>query len=70
MDGHEQEDIVRYRNKVFLPPMAEYEAQMATHDGTKLKQCDLILQPGEWRIIAQFQDKSCLHANNQPSSAW
>ena len=54
--------------KFFLPAMAKYKAWMATYDGPELKRCDLILQPGEQRIIAQFQDESCLHANNQPSS--
>jgi hypothetical protein len=70
MDGHEREDIVKYRNEVFLPAMAKYEAQMATYEGPELKRHDPILQPGERRIIAQFQDECCFHAHDQPSSAW
>ena len=37
MDGHKREDIIRYRNEVFLPAMADYEAWMATYDGPELK---------------------------------
>ena len=42
MDGHEREDV-KYRNEVFLPAMAKYEARMATYEGPELKRRDLIL---------------------------
>ena len=29
MDGHEREDVVKYRKEVFLPAMAQFEARMA-----------------------------------------
>lgn len=70
MDGHEREDVVKYRNKVFLPTMAKYEERMAKYEGPELKRHDPNLQPGERRIIAYFQDECCFHAHDQPSSAW
>jgi hypothetical protein len=37
MDGHEWEDVVKYRNEVFLPAMAKYEAHMATYEEPEFK---------------------------------
>ena len=32
MDGHEREDVVEYRNKVFLPALKEFEKHMAKYE--------------------------------------
>ena len=37
MDGHERADVVEYRNNVFLPAMAKFEAHMAQYEGPDLK---------------------------------
>ena len=29
MDGHEQDDVVEYRNRVFLPAITQFESRMA-----------------------------------------
>ncbi|KAF9510740.1 hypothetical protein BS47DRAFT_1487299 [Hydnum rufescens UP504] len=70
MDGHEREDVIHYRNDIFLPTMAKFESHMACYEGEDLKRHEPNLQPGEKRIIAQFHDESCFHANEFKSSAW
>ncbi|KIK32812.1 hypothetical protein CY34DRAFT_110837 [Suillus luteus UH-Slu-Lm8-n1] len=70
MDGHERDDVVKYRREVFLPLMAQYEAQMVQYEGPELKKVEPHLKPGEKRIIAQFHDECCFHANDQSNTAW
>ncbi|KAF9510731.1 hypothetical protein BS47DRAFT_1364327 [Hydnum rufescens UP504] len=70
MDGHEREDVIHYRNDIFLPTMAKFESHMACYEGEDLKRHEPNLQPGEKRIIVQFHDESCFHANEFKSSAW
>jgi len=70
MDGHERDDVVKYRREVFLPLMAQYEARMTHYEGPELKKVELVLKPGEKRIIAQFHDECCFHTNDQSNSAW
>lgn len=36
MDGHEREDVVKYRNEVYLPVMKEYKRQMVQFEGPEL----------------------------------
>ena len=61
MDGHEREDVVEYGNKIFLPKLAEYHLDDATGNLTKIMP---ELEEGQLRIIAQFHDESCFHAND------
>jgi hypothetical protein len=63
MDGHEQEDVVKYRNNVFLPRMKEFESWMTHYvleDGA-LKPVKPDLGPGQKKVIALFQDESSFH---------
>jgi len=73
LDGHEREDVVKYRNEEFLPRMKEFEARMSHYiqdpDGV-LKPVEPTLSPGQKKIIPLFQDESCFHANEYKSSAW
>lgn len=70
MDGHEREDVIAYRNEVFLPAMAKFEARMVQYDGPDMKPIKPKLAPGEKEIIPQFHDECCFHANDQASYAW
>ena len=73
MDGHERNDVVKYRNEKFLPLMAEYERQMVrwveNEDGT-FRRVEPELLPGEKRVIALFQDESSFHAGEYKSNVW
>ncbi|KAJ8588274.1 hypothetical protein M405DRAFT_740588, partial [Rhizopogon salebrosus TDB-379] len=64
------DDVVKYRREVFLPLMAQYEVRMTQYEGPELKKVEPILKPGEKRIIAQFHDECCFHANDQSNTAW
>jgi len=72
MDGHEREDVKKYRMEKFLPKMAEYEEAMVKWIavGSELKREDPILGPGERRIVPIFQDESSFHANEYKQSIW
>ena len=50
--------------------MAKYEAHMVHYKGSDLTRSELKLGEGEKEIIPLFHDESCLHANDQTSTAW
>ena len=70
MDGHERDDVVEYRNKVFLPAIARFEAHMAKHEGPELKKIMPEIQEGQHRIIIQYHDECCFHAYDEARSLW
>ncbi|EIN05877.1 hypothetical protein PUNSTDRAFT_115780 [Punctularia strigosozonata HHB-11173 SS5] len=70
MDGHEHSDVVAYQQDIFLPQMAHYEKSMVQFVGPELRRVEPNLGPGEKRIIAVFQDESCIHAGEYKSSVW
>jgi len=73
MDGHERDDVIKYRNEVFLPKMKEYERRMASYepDGKGgMKRIEPNLAPGEKELISEFQEETCCQANEHVSSAW
>ena len=70
MDGHERTDVVEYRNNVFLPAMAKFEARMVQYEGPDLKRSEPKLQHGDREIIALYHDESCFHANDFSQQAW
>jgi hypothetical protein len=69
MDGHERHDVVLYRDMIFLPLMKNFEDKMTRYDVNGLA-IPPALEPGERRIIAQFHDECCFHANDESSHAW
>lgn len=70
MDGHKHEDVVEYQDKVFLPAITRFESQMAKHEGPELIEELPELQEGEQRIIIQYHDESCFHANDEARNLW
>jgi hypothetical protein len=72
MDGHERPDIVEYWKNTFLPLMALHEKNMVqwAANGSKLVCVDPKLGPGDKRVIAVFQDKSCFHVNEYKQTVW
>ncbi|KAF9254123.1 hypothetical protein L218DRAFT_1055222, partial [Marasmius fiardii PR-910] len=72
MDGHEREDVVKYRNEVFLPIMVEYERRMAWWELTDdaLTHIPPVLRLDEKEIIPQFHDESTFHMNDFRMTAW
>jgi hypothetical protein len=70
VDRHEREDVVKYRNDVFLPAMAKFEERMTKFEGPELKKMEPTLREGEKEIIPQFHDESCLSVNDYKASTW
>jgi len=73
MDGHEREDVVDYWNKVFLPALKEFEKHVAKYERFDLdmegKESEIQkvmpeLEEGQRRIIIQYHDECCFHAND------
>ncbi|KAF8156091.1 hypothetical protein B0H34DRAFT_676160 [Crassisporium funariophilum] len=65
IDGHEREDVVAYREQVFLPKWKKFLNWMATWD----KDLKETLPPGR-RVIAWFRDESVFYAHNQRKKGW
>jgi hypothetical protein len=62
VNGHEREDVVLYRRKVFLPKWKNFMDRMATWD----KELNEYLPSGdEKRIIAWFHDESVFYAHDR-----
>ena len=70
MDGHEREDVVKYRQEVFLPAIKEFEARMAKFEGAELKRVSPTLKDGEKEVIMYFHDECCFHANDEARQLW
>jgi hypothetical protein len=69
VDGHEQDDIVEYRQKVFLPRWKELEPNLRawTQDGTG-EEVGERPQP-QW-VVVWFHDESMFYANNRQKKRW
>lgn len=72
MDGHERDDVVKYRKEVFLPLMEKYEKFMVQWMlvDSVLTRVEPKLGPGEKRIVPIFQDESSFHANEYKQTVW
>ncbi|KJA19534.1 hypothetical protein HYPSUDRAFT_204573 [Hypholoma sublateritium FD-334 SS-4] len=70
MDGHERADVVEYRQQIFLPLMAQFEARMVHYEGPELTRVAPNLAPGEREIIPNFHDESSFHGNEEVRSLW
>ncbi|KIO12001.1 hypothetical protein M404DRAFT_125666 [Pisolithus tinctorius Marx 270] len=70
MDGHEREDVVKYRMEVFLPAMKEFEKHMVHFEGPDLHWVEPNLTVGKRKVKAYFHDECCFHANDNANSAW
>lgn len=70
MDGHECDDVKKYRKEVFLPQMKEYERLMTHFDGPDLDETKPNLAEGEKEIIPCFHDESIFHHNDYSAKGW
>jgi hypothetical protein len=65
VDGHEQEDVVAYRQNVFLPRWANIKAR--TRDWSNGQPDPL---PHEQKIVVWFHDESIFYANDRRAARW
>jgi hypothetical protein len=71
VDGHEREDVVEYRNLVFLPAFAQYESRMRHYSGENMDEVTLpVLAPGMKEIVPLFHDESTFNSNDDGNKFW
>ena len=67
-DGHNRDDIVDYRDNVFLPRMLQYEKRMQEKD------MDVVIPPeltnGEKRVVLITHDESKFYCNEGKPLIW
>ena len=70
VDGHEREDIVTYRQDVFLPELAKIDATLRTwaEDGTKVLNAAAI--PNARHTVIWYHDESIFYANDRRTVRW
>ncbi|KAF8156692.1 hypothetical protein B0H34DRAFT_847462 [Crassisporium funariophilum] len=77
VDGHEREDVVHYRQHVFLPAMAEYEARTQTYDNNGKEvpkpwpdDIEDGPRPFQDRTSLWYHDESTYYANDRRKVGW
>lgn len=70
-DGHQRDDVVRYRQDVFLPTWTELEARMRvwSDDGAELE-TPLPPGPDKRRTVVWFHDESIFYKNDRRKMVW
>jgi len=66
VDGHEREDVVHYRNHVFLPTMAGLKERLTkwpSKDGPTV-------EPMTRRVVIWYHDESTFYANDRRRKRW
>ncbi|KAI0285598.1 hypothetical protein BC826DRAFT_918689, partial [Russula brevipes] len=66
-DGHERDDVIRYRQEKFLPQMAEYFEHMRCW----LEDSGWDIPPGIVRVVVVwFHDESTFYQNDRRQTCW
>lgn len=69
-DGHEREDVVAYRNEVFLPLWKLYERRMVIFNEDGTWEMPATLQEGEKPLVFITHDESTFNANDGKRTGW
>ncbi|CCO35989.1 hypothetical protein BN14_10111 [Rhizoctonia solani AG-1 IB] len=70
VDGHEREDVVKYRNESYIPLWTELETQMCWYDSVTMEKHMPNLRPGERMVMIWFHDESIFCANDRRLTRW
>ena len=73
IDGHEREDVVRYRQDVFLPKMKELDSYCTHYDEKEDGTWEALLPDlpaGVKRHVFYFHDESCFHGYDYKKNIW
>ena len=69
-DGHEREDVVRYRNEVFLPLWRQHQRRFVTFEEDGSWKPPLGLLEGEKPLVFITHDESTFNANDGKRQGW
>ena len=67
VDGHEREDVVTYRQQVFIPTWEKLQARMRTWEG---EMATLVSLTTGRRVVAWHHDESIFYANDRRKIRW
>lgn len=71
VDGHEREDVVQYRNSVYIPQYLSYNARTRLWTGDNMETSQLPpLKPGERLVVFWFHDESTFYAHDRREAQW
>ncbi|KAL7413687.1 hypothetical protein BDY24DRAFT_389299, partial [Mrakia frigida] len=70
VDGHDKEEVKRYRQDEYLPRMSEYRRRAATFVGPELTRVEPTLVGDEKEVYPLFHDESCIHAGEYKKHNW
>ena len=68
-DGHERDDVINYRQNVFLPAWSLYWDRMQKWDKDGRAE-PLTLARGEVHVVPWFNDESIFYGNDRRQSGW
>ncbi len=73
VDGYEREDVIKYRQQIFLLVMEKLLALIVQYeereDGT-WSTIQPVLPKGEKRHVMYFHDESCFHGHDYKKKIW
>jgi hypothetical protein len=73
VDGHKREDVVQYRQEVFLPKMEvilQYTTQYEEKQDGTWEVIQPSLPPGVKHYVLYFHDKSCFYGYDYKKTIW
>ncbi|QRV77097.1 DDE superfamily endonuclease [Ceratobasidium sp. AG-Ba] len=70
VDGHEGEDVAKYRNEHFIPIWTELERHMCWYDSKTMEYHVPALEPGERIEMFWFHDESIFYVNDRRLTRW
>ncbi|KII89329.1 hypothetical protein PLICRDRAFT_110047 [Plicaturopsis crispa FD-325 SS-3] len=70
VDGHEREDVVYFRQHVFLPAITDLEHRMRAWTLDNLEIVASGPRPRNKPVVAWFQDESTFYANDRRTTRW
>ena len=73
VDGHKREDVIAYKQEVFLPIIAKldsYTRQYKEKDDGIWTIIELILPPRVQRHVIYCYDKSCFYGHDYKKTLW
>jgi hypothetical protein len=73
-DGHERDDVVYYRQNVFLPAWDRYKSRMRQWDqqnlNTRIEDLEAMSTASGRQVVLWFHDESTFYANDRRKQRW
>ncbi|KAJ3968854.1 hypothetical protein EV361DRAFT_870518 [Lentinula raphanica] len=70
VDGHERDDVVKYRQNVFLPAWYSIESHMRSWNGENMDELQESTDSTGHRVVVWFHNESIFYANDRRTACW